>query len=96
MIAAGQRLPDATFKIMGEKDNWCFSERSIKLPYFPFLLTTRNFAQVVSPNLMKSFHIGKLGVMLEQDFHFKDLGPERCLVTLESRIEVPAIFKLLQ
>jgi len=83
-------------RIRAEKDNWCFSERYVKLPFIKFMLTTRNFAYLESPFLMKSFHIGKMGLVLEQDFHFKDIGQDRCLVTLENRIEVPGAFKFLE
>jgi len=85
-----------TIRIRAEKDNWCLAERSFKLPYIPFIVVSRNFSYLESEYCMKSFHIGKTGLMLVQDFQFKDLGPDRCLVTLESRLEVPGIFKILE
>ncbi len=84
----------SNIKIFAEKDNWCLCERRFKLPFIPIPVVSRNFSIVETPNLMKSFHIGKLA-MLEQTFHFEDLPNDHCKVTLESRMKVPGFIKVI-
>ncbi|MBV9378314.1 MAG: hypothetical protein JO320_25275 [Alphaproteobacteria bacterium] len=45
---------------------------------------------------MRSFHFGPFGLLLEQDFHFEDVGSQGCRVTVESHMNVPRILRWLQ
>lgn len=75
-------------RVVAEQDNWCLCESSVKLPIIPLNVTTRNFAYMAAPDRMRTIHIGKL-TTLEQDYHFEDVGPEACKVTLENRMRLP-------
>ncbi|MBI3300120.1 MAG: hypothetical protein HYZ75_18290 [Elusimicrobia bacterium] len=82
-------------RVYDEKDNWCFAERHFNISYIPFMVVSKNFSHLTSPHTMKSIHIGKLATLV-QEYTFRDLPGEKCLVTLESRMEVPWPLGLLQ
>ncbi len=83
-------------RILAEADNWCFSQRSATLPLIPIKMRATQFSCLMSEHHMRSFHFGPFGLLLEQDFHFEDVGRQGCRVTVESRIQVPRIFGWLQ
>jgi hypothetical protein len=83
-------------RILAEADHWCFSQRSARLPFIPVKMSATQFSYLIAENWMRSFHFGPFGLLLEQDFHFEDLAPEACRVTVESRLAVPRIFGWLQ
>ncbi len=83
-------------RILAEADRWCFSQRNATLPFVPIKLGATQFSYMASENRMRSFHFGPLGLLLEQDFHFEDLEPEGCRVTVESSMKVPRFFGWLQ
>lgn len=85
-----------TVQVIAESGTWCLLGHRLKLPFIGFQLNKRSFGILDTPNSMKCFHFGPMGLMLEQAYEFKDLGSERCLVILESRMEVPALFKIFQ
>jgi hypothetical protein len=83
-------------RILAEADRWCFSQRSATLPFVPIKLWATQFSYLIYENRMRSFHFGPFGLLLEQDFHFEDLEPEGCRVTVESRTKVPRFLGWLQ
>jgi hypothetical protein len=83
-------------RVLAEADNWCFSQRSATLPLIPIKMWATQFSYLMSENRMRSFHFGPFGLLLEQDFHFEDVGRQGCRVTVESRMQVPQIFGWLQ
>jgi hypothetical protein len=83
-------------RILAEADNWCFSQRSAILPFIPVKLWATQLSCLVADNRMRSLHLGLLGLLLKQDFHFEDIEPQGCRVTVESRLAVPRIFTWLQ
>jgi hypothetical protein len=83
-------------RILAEADRFCCSQRSATLPFIPMKLWATQFSYMASENWMRSFHFGPFGLLLEQDFHFEDLDPEGCRVTVESRVRVPRPFTWLQ
>ncbi|MBI1778627.1 MAG: hypothetical protein HYR63_25075 [Proteobacteria bacterium] len=83
-------------KVHAEAANWCFSERSAKVPFIPLALKAQHFSVLESENLMRSYHTGIAGLLLQQEFHFEDLGPNACRVTVVNKLEVPAVLKFLQ
>src|SRR6266513_2150878 len=83
-------------RVLAEEDKWCFSQRSAALPLIPIKMWATQFCYLKSDKWMRSFHFGPFGLLLEQDFHFEDLGRQGCRVTVESRIDVPRIFLCLQ
>jgi hypothetical protein len=83
-------------RVIAEHDRWAFCERDFKIPLVPFRVTSRNISALVSPDRMLSYHLASFGVMHEQTYTFTDLGPERCRVTLESRMRLPAAFGVLK
>lgn len=83
-------------RVLAERDGWCLSVRHFKLPYIPIHLSSLNFQFMDGKDRFKSIHIGKLGQRLEQTFTFEAVDEENCVVTLDSRIEVPFFLGLLQ
>jgi hypothetical protein len=83
-------------RILAEAGNWCFSQRSAKLPFIPVRMAATQFSYLTGEDRMRTFHLGPFGLVLEQDFHFEDLAPQGCRVTVESRLRVPGIFGWLQ
>lgn len=83
-------------RILAEADDWCFSQRSANLPFIPLGLWATQFSHMPAADRMRSFHLGPLGLLLQQDFQFEDVEPHGCRVTVESRLAVPRIFGWLQ
>jgi hypothetical protein len=83
-------------RILAEADNWCFSQRSATLPFIPVKMWATQFGYLESENWMRSFHFGPFGLLLQQDFHFEEVAPHGCRVTVGSRLAVPGIFGWLQ
>jgi hypothetical protein len=78
-------------EVIAEADTWCFSRRTARLPFIPIKTSALAFSYYPNENLMKSFHAGPLGLMLRQEFHFQELGPSKCRVTVCSRVTVPRV-----
>ena len=76
-------------KVMMEKDNWCLVYRYYTLPIIHLRASSLGFMALLSPNHIKSYQHGLLGLVLDQDIHLKELGPENCLVSSEYRLGVP-------
>jgi hypothetical protein len=76
-------------KVMMEKDNWCLVYRYYTLPVIHLRASSLGFMALLSPTHIKSIQHGMLGLILDQDITFKELGPERCLVASEYRLGVP-------
>ena len=83
-------------EVIAEADTWCYSRRTARLPFIPIKTSAAVFSYYPNENLQKSYHAGPFGLLLKQEFHFKELGPARCLVTLKSSVKVPRIFGFLQ
>jgi hypothetical protein len=83
-------------RILAEADAWCFSQRCASLPFIPVKLWATQFSYLKAENWMRSYHFGPFGLLLEQDFHFADVEPAGCRVTVASRLAVPRGFGWLQ
>lgn len=83
-------------EVIAEADTWCYSRRTARLPFISIKTSAAVFSYYPNENLQKSYHAGPFGLLLQQEFHFKELGSSRCLVTLKSRVKVPRIFGFLQ
>src|ERR1700751_1026294 len=68
-------------EILAEADTWCFSKRTARLPFIPLRTSALVFSYCPSENLQRSYHQGPFGLLLRQEFHFKELGPNRTQVT---------------
>jgi hypothetical protein len=84
------------YKIVAEQNEWSLVERFYKLPVIGLNTSSYGFMFLENPNVIRSYQFGKLGLVLDQTILFKDLGPDRCLVTVEYRLEAPAVFKILE
>jgi hypothetical protein len=83
-------------EILAEADTWCFSKRTARLPFIPLRTSALAFSYCPSENLQRSYHQGPFGLLLRQEFHFKELGRNRTQVTVHSRVTVPRILGFLQ
>jgi len=85
-----------SIEILAEADTWCFSKRTANLPFIRFPTSALQFSYYPNENLQRSYHQGPFGLLLRQEFHFKELGPNRTQVTLHSRVTVPRFLGFLQ
>jgi hypothetical protein len=85
-----------TVRVLAEKDGWVLCERFYKLPVINLKTSSLGFMWLENPGLIRSIQHGKLGLKLFQDIILTELGPEKCLVACEYRMEVPAPFKIFQ
>lgn len=81
-------------RVIAEKDNWCLVLRHYKLPLINVRASSLGFMWLENPRQIRSIQYGRFSALLDQTIHLEDLSPERCLVTSEYRMEVPAFFKL--
>jgi hypothetical protein len=81
------------FNIVAEKDDWTLVERSYKLPIIGYRTSSFGFMYLENPNLIRSLQFGKLGFTMDQLIHLTDIGPDRCLVATEYRLNVPFFLK---
>ncbi len=79
--------------IVAEKDDWTLVERFYKLPVIGLKTSSYGFMVMENPNLIRSFQFGKIGMVVDQSIHLKDLGPDRCLVSTEYRLSAPFFMK---
>lgn len=86
----------AAVRILMEADNWCYAKRTTKIPFIPVRLSSYGLSVRDTKNSMKTFHIGLLGLLVEQDFHFEERGSQACLMTLETRLNLPDVFSVFQ
>ena len=84
------------YKIIAEKNEWSLVERFYRLPVIGLKTSSHGFMYLENPNLIRSFQFGKLGMVVDQSIELNDLGPDRCLVTTEYRLEAPGIFKIFE
>jgi hypothetical protein len=84
------------YRIVAEQNEWCLVERFYKLPVIGVSTSSHGFMYLESPGVIRSFQFGKLGLVVDQTITLKDLGPDRCLVTSEYRLEGPVFIKLLE
>jgi hypothetical protein len=84
------------YKIIAEQNDWCLVERFYKLPIIRYKTSSHGFMFLENPNLIRSYQFGKLGMTLDQKMIFEDLGPEKCKVTCEYRLEVPGFMKVFE
>jgi hypothetical protein len=85
-----------TVEVIAEADRWCYSRRTVRLPFIPIKNSALVFSYYPNDNLQRSFHAGPFGLLLRQEFHFQEVGPCKCRVTLRSFLKVPRIFGFLQ
>ena len=84
-------------KVILEKDNYCLSERTAKLPFIPFYFKEIEFMILTNPNQMDVYHYGFFNIMkLNQKFVFEEDEKKNCTVTRHDYLEVPSILKFLQ
>jgi len=83
-------------EVLAEADTWCFSRRSAYLPFIPIMTSALAFSYYPNENLQRSYNQGPVGLLLRQEFHFEEIGPDKTRVTLQSRLTVPRIFGFLQ
>jgi hypothetical protein len=83
-------------RVLAEEDGWCLVDRAYKLPLINFATSSVGFMHLVSPNHIKSFQMGKLGLLMDQDIFFEDLPNDRCRVKGTYRLEVPNGLGFLQ
>lgn len=83
-------------RILAEANDWALLARTTMLPFIPVRTSALNFMHCPNDNLMKSYYQGPFGLLLQQEFHFEELGPESCRATVESRLSVPRLFGFLQ
>jgi hypothetical protein len=81
------------FNIVAEKDDWTLVERSYRLPIIGYRTSSFGFMYLENPNLIRSIQFGKLGFTMDQLIHLTDIGPHRCLVATEYRLNVPFFLK---
>ena len=86
----------SAFRIIAERDDWCLVERYYKLPIINLRASSLGFMFMESPNLIRSVQHGKLGLVLEQEIHLEDTGPESCRVTSTYTMEVPGFATVFQ
>jgi hypothetical protein len=83
-------------KVLAEEDGWCLVDRAYKLPVINYKTSSVGFMHLIDPHHIKSYQMGKMGLLLDQDIYFEDLPNERCRVKGTYRMEVPPGFGLLQ
>lgn len=83
-------------RVIAEKDNWSLVLRRYKLPVINLRASSLGFMWLESPTQIRSIQYGRFSFLLDQTIRIEDLSPERCLVTSEYRMEVPAVFKIVQ
>jgi hypothetical protein len=84
------------YKILAEQNEWSLVERFYRLPIIGLKTSSHGFMYLENPNLIRSYQFGKLGLVVDQSIELKDLGPDRCLVISEYRLEAPAFLKVLE
>lgn len=83
-------------RVLAEDEGWCLVDRAYKLPIINFKTSSVGFMQLVDPHHIKSFQMGKLGMLMDQDIYFEDLPNNRCRVKGTYSLEVPRGFGFLQ
>jgi len=81
------------YKIIAEKNEWSLVQRFYRLPIIGLKTSSYGYMWLENPNLIRSFQFGKMGMVMDQTIELKDLGPDKCLVSTEYRLEAPGIFK---
>lgn len=82
-------------RIIAEKDDWALVYRSKKTPFLP-LWTGGLALQRMEGNVMKTTHQDLIGFLLEMEVIFDDLPNDRCLITVNYKIDVHPFFKIFE
>ena len=83
--------------IIFENDNFCYSERWAKLPYFPFYIKSTDICVLTNENQMDVFHSTLFNIIrCKQTFVFEENKNNTCKVTRYDYLEIPKILKFLQ
>ena len=83
-------------RVLAEEDGWCLVDRAYKLPIINLKTSSVGFMQLVDPHHIKSYQMGTMGLLLDQDIYFEDLPNGRCRVKGTYRLEVPNALRFLQ
>ncbi len=75
-------------RVLAERDDWALVYRRSKVPIVPFQNQGIGF-QYMEGNVMKTFHLDSVGLLLEMEVHFHDLPNNRSKMEVIYNIRVP-------
>lgn len=82
-------------RVLAERDDWALVYRKSKIPIVPFSNAGIGF-QFMDGNIMKTFHLDRVGFLLEMEVHFHDLPDDRSRMDIVYMIRVPKWMSFLQ